>query len=72
MLTRTFLCFFLIISFGWAQEEEKINEIVKENQKKGTPSHVWDISGAGDPSIQGFATQMRFFFFPSLFPFGLF
>ncbi len=34
------------------------NPVVCENSKPGTPAAVWDISGAGDPSIQGFATQM--------------
>lgn len=34
------------------------NEIVCENQLPGTPQSVWDIEGAGDDSIQGFATQM--------------
>ena len=34
------------------------NEIVCENQLPGTPQSVWDVDGAGDPSIQGFATQM--------------
>ncbi|MFI2487801.1 DUF4082 domain-containing protein [Promicromonospora kroppenstedtii] len=34
------------------------NPIVCENSKPGTSPQVWDIEGAGDPSIQGFATQM--------------
>src|SRR5207253_1346128 len=34
------------------------NPIVLENQLAGTPSSVWGISGAGDPSIQGFAADM--------------
>jgi hypothetical protein len=34
------------------------NPIVCENQQSGTPSSIWDISGSGDPTIQGFATQM--------------
>ncbi len=34
------------------------NEIVLENQLAGNPSSQWDISGAGDPSIQGFATDV--------------
>jgi hypothetical protein len=33
------------------------NPIVCENQKTGNPSSEWDISGMGDPSIQGFATE---------------
>src|SRR5690349_12488345 len=35
-----------------------INPIVCENQKPGTSPTVWDINGAGDPSIQGFATDI--------------
>lgn len=35
-----------------------VNPIVCENQKSGTDPAVWDISGAGDPSIQGFATDI--------------
>src|SRR5690606_32759728 len=32
--------------------------IVCENALAGTPQSEWDIEGAGDPSIQGFATDM--------------
>lgn len=34
------------------------NEIVCENSKSGSPSSQWDVTGAGDPSIQGFATDV--------------
>ena len=34
------------------------NPIVCENAIPGTPPSQWDISGAGDPSIQGFATTI--------------
>jgi hypothetical protein len=34
------------------------NEIVAENQLPGTPPSVWDVQGAGHPSIQGFATEI--------------
>ena len=34
------------------------NAIVCENQLPGTPESVWDVDGAGDSSIQGFATSM--------------
>jgi hypothetical protein len=34
------------------------NAIVTENQLPGTPQSVWGISGAGDPSILGFATDI--------------
>lgn len=33
------------------------NAIVCENQLLGTPDSEWDVRGAGDPSIQGFATK---------------
>jgi hypothetical protein len=34
------------------------NQITCENSQPGTSDSVWDISGAGDPSIQGFATDI--------------
>ena len=34
------------------------NAIVCENQLQGTDPSIWDIQGAGDDSIQGFATQI--------------
>ncbi|HTN44167.1 MAG TPA: DUF4082 domain-containing protein, partial [Nitrospiria bacterium] len=34
------------------------NPIVCENSKSGNPSSEWDIVGAGDPSLQGFATDI--------------
>ncbi|MGL6268982.1 MAG: hypothetical protein ACRC2O_13710, partial [Chitinophagaceae bacterium] len=34
------------------------NPIVTENGLAGSPSSEWDISGAGDLSIQGFSTDM--------------
>jgi outer membrane protein assembly factor BamB len=34
------------------------NPIVCENSKPGTPRADWDVSGGGDPSIQGFATDI--------------
>jgi hypothetical protein len=35
-----------------------INEIVCENRNAGTSPDEWDIEGAGDESIQGFATDI--------------
>ena len=35
-----------------------VSVIACENSKPGTPESVWQISGSGDPSIQGFATDM--------------
>ncbi len=34
------------------------NPIVAENCLAGSPASEWDISGSGDPSIQGFATDI--------------
>jgi hypothetical protein len=34
------------------------SEIVCENSKPGSPWSEWDVSGAGDPEIQGFATDI--------------
>ena len=34
------------------------NPIVCENAKPGNPASEWDVSGAGDPTIQGFATDI--------------
>jgi chitodextrinase len=34
------------------------NPIVCENSRPGSPPGEWDISGAGDPSLQGFATDI--------------
>ena len=36
------------------------NRIVEENLKEGNLVTEWDISGSGDPSIQGYATSMRY------------
>src|SRR5690348_10989146 len=36
------------------------NAIVCENQSVGTPESTWDISGSGDPSIQGYATDISY------------
>ena len=34
------------------------NPIVVENCQPGNPASEWDVSGVGDPSIQGFATNI--------------
>lgn len=34
------------------------NAIACENQLPGNPESEWDVAGVGDPTIQGFATQM--------------
>lgn len=35
-----------------------VNAVVCENSKTGSPPSEWDINGAGDDSIQGFATDI--------------
>ncbi|MEO9238284.1 MAG: N,N-dimethylformamidase beta subunit family domain-containing protein, partial [Jatrophihabitantaceae bacterium] len=35
-----------------------INPIACENQQPGTPASTWDISGAGDATIQGYSTNI--------------
>jgi hypothetical protein len=34
------------------------NPVACENSKPGTPTSDWEVAGAGDPTIQGFATRM--------------
>src|SRR5207245_2904694 len=36
----------------------KANQIVCENSKAGNPASDWTVSGAGDPTLQGFATDI--------------
>lgn len=36
----------------------EVNAIACENQQPGTDPEIWDIDGAGDPTIQGFATDI--------------
>ncbi len=48
-----FLLGLFICSFAFGQ-----NPIVTENALTGNPKTEWDISGAGDLSIQGFATDI--------------
>ena len=38
--------------------ETPANRIIEENCKAGNPSTEWDVNGAGDPTIQGFSTEM--------------
>jgi hypothetical protein len=35
-----------------------VNPIVAENQLPGTPQSVWDVQGAGDSTIQGYAADI--------------
>ena len=44
---------------SWRTAHAQTNTTIKlENQKPGNPQSEWDIAGAGDPSIQGFATDI--------------
>ncbi len=45
----------LVLSAGIARAQ---NAIVTENALPGNPASEWDVAGAGDPSIQGFATDI--------------
>ena len=36
------------------------NKVVAENCKPGHPSTEWDVNGGGDPSIQGFSTDVSY------------
>jgi hypothetical protein len=36
------------------------NPIPAENAKPGTPASIWNISGAGDPNLQGFTTNISY------------
>jgi len=37
-----------------------VNRIPEENAKPGTDPAIWDVPGAGDPSIQGFTTDISY------------
>ena len=45
-------------AIGLAAPAHAQNAIVTENALTGNPASEWDISGAGDLTIQGFATQI--------------
>jgi len=53
-----FLFLFLFSSTSFADCNSPHNKIVAENCLPGNPASDWDITGAGDPSIQGFATDI--------------
>ncbi|MCI0350777.1 MAG: DUF4082 domain-containing protein [Acidobacteriales bacterium] len=54
-----FLCS-LLSTAAFSDCATPANSIVAENCKLGSPDSEWNITGAGDPSIQGFATDMSF------------
>lgn len=52
---------FLLISVAIAGPcEAPENRVVEENCKPGNHSTEWDVNGAGDPSIQGFSTDISY------------
>ncbi len=53
---KTVILFFLSLFLSWSVQSQ--NSIVTENALTGNPSSEWDVSGAGDLSIQGFATDI--------------
>jgi hypothetical protein len=48
----------LLSAAAYAQCNAPANAIVAENCLAGSDSSNWDISGSGDPTIQGFATDI--------------
>ena len=58
--TSHFLRNFLLVIFffGISTSLFAQNPISVENALAGSPKLEWDVNGAGDPTIQGFATQM--------------
>ena len=64
-MARSLLCFFcqkklstVFFALAFFNIANSQNPIVTENALAGTPKSTWDISGAGDLSIQGFATDI--------------
>ena len=51
-----FLGLMVTSNAAWASCSSPGNSIEAENCLAGTPQSQWDISGAGDPTIEGFAT----------------
>src|ERR1700730_18616215 len=51
--------FFVVSVAAFGSCSAPANQIEAENCLPGNPSSQWDVSGAGDPSIQGFATEIR-------------
>src|SRR5438874_12033778 len=50
----------VLTSTAFASCSAPANAIEAENCLPGNPSSQWDVSGAGDPTIQGFATDISF------------
>src|SRR5512146_517534 len=50
--------FLLFSTAAFGSCSSPANAIEAENCLPGTPSSQWDVSGAGDPTIQGYATDI--------------
>ena len=55
-----FACFFALTAVAFANCLSSVNTIEAENCRAGTAQAVWDISGVGDLSIQGFTTDISY------------
>jgi len=52
------VCCMVLLLPTTAFAQSPLNPIVVENGKAGNPPAEWDVTGIGDPSIQGFATEI--------------
>ena len=50
----------LCLAAGFTEQVQAQNTIVTENAQPGNPSAEWQITGAGDLSIQGYATDISY------------
>jgi hypothetical protein len=57
-ISSAVLCLIILVTTPLQSLVAQTNPIVLENSLPGTNSTQWAIQGAGDPSIQGFATQI--------------
>ncbi len=55
---RSRFALFVALAAASAAPSFAQNEIAIENALPGNPSSEWDVTGAGDPSIQGFTTDI--------------
>eukprot|EP00042_Codosiga_hollandica_P036289 m.275381 g.275381 ORF g.275381 m.275381 type:complete len:798 (-) comp54851_c0_seq7:62-2455(-) len=55
---RTALLVLVAAVYGRPHCDDPQNAVVRENCLPGNPQTEWDINAAGDPQLQGFATQM--------------
>ncbi len=53
---KTFTFFLFTFLIAWSAQAQ--NPIANENALPGNPKSEWDVSNSGDPTIQGFATEM--------------